>query len=409
MSGVSLQMLEKISYKVRSHCAVCAAQLARPAISLPKLPLTEIYTREKPKTPVGFADQKFYYCEVCQHGQLGHILDPKILYSQSAYFFRTSQSRSAKIANDVFLKFIQEAIKGLKLKTIIEFGSSDLYLLHSLKHRANKLIGVDPILKGKEQKLSDNKITAIGDFIENVDLGREMKAGNSLVLSSHTLEHVVDPKHLLEILFAQASDRTWFIFQFPGLETLVRDRRYDEIFHQHLQYFSLSSFTRLLVETGGELITYTINPYHWGSLLVVFKKKTRLSGKKIQHNINSLISVKKIRADYKVFQQQMHALGSYLKELNNEKVYGYGAALMLPILSYHLHNNLTNFTSIIDDDPHKKNLYYINLPVKVRPSADITDPEKATIVITALNAMRLIIPKVLAMNPKRIIIPLSTL
>ena len=40
-------------------------------------------------------------------------------------------------------------VKDEKFKTIVELVCNDLYLLKSLKLYADKLIGIDPILKGK--------------------------------------------------------------------------------------------------------------------------------------------------------------------------------------------------------------------------------------------------------------------
>lgn len=408
MNNNSLSQFKKISYFERKNCSVCGRQLTKPVIVLPDLPLTEIFVTKKPASKLGFADQTFFFCEGCQHGQLGRILDPNILYSRSGYFFRTSSSHSAKVANDVFLTFIEKVIPKSDLQVIIEFGSSDLYLLQALKHRAKKLIGVDPILKGQEKKFTKGNFKVIGDFMENVDLTSDMTGGGSLIISSHTLEHIVDPKKLLTALFSQATRQTMFVFQFPGFESLVRDRRYDEIFHQHLQYFTLNSFNTLLKEVGGELLSYELNNHHWGSLLVAFKKTVKKLPKKRWHFAHQ-ITTEKIRLEYKIFKRQLSYLGVQLGELEKNNLYGYGAALMLPILAYYLKNDFSGFRCIIDDDPSKKNLYYINLPVKIRSTSLRDNFENATVFVTALNAMRSIVPRVLALKPKRIIFPINTI
>lgn len=398
--------LKNIHYTIRSYCVVCDKKLENPTIELPRLPLTEIYIKRKPKTLAGFADQSFHICLNCGHGQLERILDPKILYGQNEYFFRTSLSGSAKVANDVFSSFIKRIIKSRKFDSIVEIGASDLYLIKTLARFAKKLVGIDPILKDKEKENSTETLTAIGDFYENVDLGQYLASPKSLIITSHTLEHIADPKQILVTLFQKSHQKTVFIFQFPGFDTLIRDQRYDEIFHQHLHYFSLESFKYLLNEVGGELLNYEINYQHWGSLMVAFRKSKKQKFVRNEKTKFHLLK-SKVQGDYKNFQIKTKLMGEYLKSLKSDKIYGYGAALMLPILGYHLQTDFSEFACIIDDDPSKTNLYYINLPISIKPTRSIKDIKSAIIVITALNATRSITPKVIALDPKRILFPLQ--
>ena len=78
---------------------------------------------------------------------------------------------------------------------------------------------------------------------------------------------------------------------------------------------------------------------------------------------------------------------------------------MLPVLSYHLNNNLSNFECILDDDESKDGLFYINLPVPIRKPTNIDNLRNANIMIMAVNNTRQILPKLLSYNPKRIILP----
>jgi hypothetical protein len=97
---------------------------------------------------------------------------------------------------------------------------------------------------------------------------------------------------------------------------------------------------------------------------------------------------------------------------SSDLIYGYGAALMLPVLSYHLANDFSGFECIIDDDKNKDGLYYINLPVSIRSRDKVKDFSDAIVVLTAISAMnngRRILAKLFELNPKQIIVPLSTL
>lgn len=398
---MNLDIFRNISYKTRTACEVCQKKIGEPVIKLSSLPITEIYTKEYTGEKSGLVDQNLYACKECGHAQLSHIIDPEVLYGNT-YSFRTSKSMSVK-GNDAFINFIYRATQNKKFNTIMEIGCNDLYLLNSLADKADNFIGIDPILKGREKELSTDKIKVLGDFFENLDPEEYKSSGNTLVLSSHVLEHIESPKKMIKNLVENSNDNTLFIFQFPGFDTLVDNYRFDQIYHHHLHYFSLHSFTYLLNELSCELIDHDINHHYWGSLMVAFRKMT-------EKNINPLprkITSERIQKNYELFRNTMKNTNEYLKALKGEKVYGYGAGLQLPILSYHLHNDFSFLESIIDDNKDKDGLYYPNLPVTIKHSSRINSLEDSIVVVTGVNFARDISRRLIELNPKIIVLLMS--
>ncbi len=384
---------------------MCGAKLGRTLIDLPRLPLTEIFVKKKQPKGMGFVDQQFYVCDTCHHGQLGTIVDPKFLYNSDAYFFRTGESKTAPAANDFFLNFIMSHVRSGRIGTIIDVGCSDLYLLNALRGKAKRLVGIDPVLKGREEELSDDQMTVIGDFLENIDMTKYM-GDDTLVISSHTMEHIKDPSSVISQLFDVATDKTQFMFQFPSLEPVLTDRRFDQIFHQHLQLYSKDSFTYLVENHGGEVVDTTVNYFHWGALLVSFRKSAKKS-KPIKISTNSLFDRSNILESYGDYKARMSVANRYIQSLSNEKVYGFGATLMLPILAYHLGNDLSSFESILDDDQSKHGHFYLNLPVAIASPESVRAMDEATVVVTAYNTARSVMPRVLHLRPKRIVLPMQ--
>jgi hypothetical protein len=396
-----IKRLINISTKKKKNCAVCQKELEKPTINLPNLPLTEIFLDEKQKEKIGIINQEFHLCDFCGHGQLSIIVDPEVLYGFS-YSFQTTKSTS-KNANDLFLNFIKKIIKERNFDSIIEIGCNDLYLLNMLKNNANKLIGIDPFLKKKDLYGSDNQISIIPDFFENVQIEKLFESKNNLILSSHNLEHIEAPSLMIEKLLKNASDNDLFIFQFPGLETLVKEYRFDQIFHHHLHYFSLESFEFLINKFGGELIDFDLNTPFWGSLLLAFKKG---QNKKAFENKYANIKSENVTKNYDIFKKRMQITNEYIKA-SDSKLFGYGAVLTLPILAYHLGNDFSKFEAIIDDDKNKEGLYYPNLPVPIIHSSKAQKYlNSSAILITALSSIRQILPKLIQSNANKIINPL---
>ena len=397
-----------IKFKKRDRCVICGKRYARPIINLPRFPLTEIYVDRRINHNLGFVDQEFHLCERCGHGQIANIIDPNMLYG-SCYKTRTSTSSSATLAVDTFLDFINAILKDRTVESIFEIGCNDLYMLKKLKNRADVLYGVDPILKGMESVYKDDKIKIIGGFFENVDvkgLGLKM----DVVLSSHTLEHVEEPKELIYSLLDSSSNDTTFFFQFPGVEALINDAHFDQIFHQHLNYFSLQSVLYLLDEVDAELLDFQVNPYHWGAIMIAFKKKTSDSNS----NYNFKRKVQKISSElvnkqYNIFKENIDLAARRIDSFSDRVIYGYGAALMLPVLEYYL-NRISQLKYIIDEDTSKKDLYYLNLPVQIKMLNQIEDIESSVVLVTAMNSMqpfRAVMKKMIQLNVEKIIVPIN--
>jgi hypothetical protein len=200
-----------------------------------------------------------------------------------------------------------------------------------------------------------------------------------------------------------------FFFQFPILNTLLETGHFDHIFHQHVNVFSYRSLQYMLESVGCELIDHTINYQLWGSVLIAFKKKLRNS---VGEHPFAPCTEEAVRTGYALFKENLAVTRKYLQQAKGRKIYGYGAALMLPVLSYHLKDDFSSFTCVLDDDKRKDGLYYINLPVRITSAENVPDLTDAVVFITAIAAMndvRQILAKVLARNPRQVIVPLNVI
>jgi len=400
-----------VSHRRHTHCRICTRRLPVPAIGLPDFPMTEIYVPARQAQKLAVLDQGFCLCPRCGHGQLVNAIAPEVLYGET-YFTRTSGT-SATTAIDDFLKFVLPQLPARQLSGILEVGCNDLYTLHHLADRAEALYGIDPIWKNRQPPTANPKIKVIGEFFEAVDLAK-LGLTPDVVICSHTLEHIDDPVALLSSLVATASPETLFFFQFPGLEPLVRDGRFDQLHHQHLNYFTLQSVVAALDRAGAELLSFAYNYNHWGALMISFRKATTRSPRANQRFLKRYrpVTTGEVRQRYQLFKKSAQAIDAELAALlADRKVYGFGAALMLPLLAYHL-PHLRDLDCIIDDDPQKQGLYYINFPLQILSSAAVGDLTQATVAITAINSkqnIRAIARKLIQLNVRDIFLPTHVL
>ncbi len=387
----------------RKHCAVCGGNGLEVVIELPGLPLTDTYCREPVKDPVGGIDQQLLICNKCHHAQLAKRVNPAVLYGEN-YNFRTSASETARRGTGFFLSMLDDITGKRRFSCVLDVGCNDLYLLKQLQNRCDVRVGIDPLWASKENQRDDNSIILIGAAIEDVDLNSVLDAPAELVVCRHTLEHIYEPREVLQRLFTATAENALFLFEVPGFDALVRRLRFDQIFHQHLQYFSLASFQRLVKDVGGVYIGHRENYHDWGAMVVAFAKQRDCKGPGVR-NTSDIFGVPAIRKRYAAFRRQASGTNNVLKMFEGTTVYGYGAAQMLPVLSYHLNNDLSALKAILDDDMSKDGLHYSNLPVTVRHTGIATDIDTASVFITAVDNAGAIMSKLLTRRPRHILYP----
>jgi cyclopropane-fatty-acyl-phospholipid synthase len=217
------------------------------------------------------------------------------------------------------------------------------------------------------------------------------------------------------LLSHNAKDGDDFIFQFPSLDLLVRDGRFDQVHHQHVNYFSLYSFSKLLNKCGFKLVAYRFDPDHYGALMCHFQKdKQSLQTSKVHRFKSSNITQENILLSYQAFKLAMAAtdirLSMCAKEPRGGGIVCYGASLMLPILKYYM-PAIANAKQILDSNKDKFGLSYVNFDVEIRDELTY-DYVGSTIVVTAIStklATRKIVNRLIDLGVENIILPYNTL
>lgn len=381
--------------KQNNKCAVCS-NTVESIIKLPNFPLTGIFS-DKFDANFHTFNQELQYCDNCKHCQLKNIIDPNILYSDQ-YSFLTSNSSNSRNSTSKFINFINKNLHNIH--SILEFGCNDLYFLKQFEKEGKECIGIDPILNKIN---NDSTIKVIADYVENIDFSNYLLKPPCLICSQHTIEHIPDIRKTLEKLKSISNDETVFAFEFPNFDLLIQNRRFDQIFHEHVHYFSLDSFFYLLKELSFEVMDYEFNFDKWGTIYILFKNSKNNNFSHKTKNLNKEV----ILNAYKNFKSSIENCIDILEQFKQEEKYAYGASLMLPSLNYHFNNYLTKLNCILDDDENKKNKKYINIDIDIDIEKNNVQYDKSVILITALEHTKNISKKLINKNTKNIIVPIN--
>ena len=84
--------MSESSYYFRDTCRMCNSKLLTKTVSLtPTPPGNDFLTKEELGRDEPVYPLDLYFCEACHHVQLGHVVDPQILYQKNySYVSATS-------------------------------------------------------------------------------------------------------------------------------------------------------------------------------------------------------------------------------------------------------------------------------------------------------------------------------
>ncbi len=381
-------------------CAICNDSRLNLLWDLPGLPFTEKYGSYDPaRCPA--EDQQLLQCACCGHVQLGKQMDPESLYTSSEYSFRTTTSSTAKSGCSFFLDFFHSLRNGQTFASLLDIGGNDLYLAQAVREYARARTVVDPICAFQDGLVIDG-VKVLGRFIEDVDLQKDLPQPD-LIFCRHVLEHIAQPRLLLEKLFRECAENTLYIFEIPCFDCLVEARRFDAIFHQHYHYYTLDTLKRLICEAGGKYVSHR---YYYagpcgGSLFFAFQRSAVQTHPEAHSAAYKAAHFAQAISDYRAHMKSL----AYQIATCESRIYGYGASLMLATLAYQLGIDLSKLVCILDDDPEKNGIGYQNLPVTVRHPKEVDDLQGAHFLITSLENTRPIFKRITEFSARRIFVP----
>ncbi len=388
-------MQKLVELEKREYCFICKEK-SEIKHCFKNYPITERYIRKGENcTDHLFYDIVLRICEDCGLMFLGEVLPKEFLYNSENYHTLSSTSIGAIKAIDDFAEFIKKHCK-INNPLIIDVGANDTTLLRKLESMSSSLVGIDPNLTNDEEKYKTHKC-----FVEDFNF-KEYEGRKKIIISSHTIEHLYEVDSFFQQISSTMSDDDEFFLQVPSLELLLNDCRFDQVQHQHLNYFSLRSLKKLANQFNLKLVNFAYDPWHYGAIMCQLKIDKNLSlqnqdlGNYFVNFDDSLVH----------FNSQMQITNEKLMQF--KEFYCYGASLMLPILLYFL-PNMVNAVAIIDANKEKWGLTYANFSKEIicEEKLKLDDSNFIISAVATKLAYRKILSYLIQKNAKNILVPIN--
>lgn len=234
--------------------------------------------------------------------QLACILDPltgminnKIItvdydrYNLYDYSYTSSNSNFAKNHWQDFARFIDNLMQK-KNSNIIEIGANDGFLCSVLKNYNHNVLAIDSS-KLMTELCQQRGISSINMIfsLKSVENSNLVGAKHECIIANNVFNHSNDPLDFLLAVKNLLTKDGYFVFEVPYWLNLVDSLHFDQIYHEHISYFTVFSLKNLLLLAGFEIVDFEIVDYHGGSLRItsqIKKSATSVSAKKIEEQIS---------------------------------------------------------------------------------------------------------------------------
>jgi len=248
------------------HCRFCGTELTFTACDLGTQPLANgLVPGDAPDGPDPRFPLRVMVCAHCLLVQLSDTVDPATMFGTYAYL-----SSVSAIWRDHADSFAAMAIPRFALSRnslIIEAGSNDGTFLRPFQARGMAVLGIDPAANIADQARRDGIPTRTAFF------GRQTAAAlaaegmrANLLIANNVMAHapdVLDFVHGLACVLAPGGVLT---IEVPDAAPMLRDSRFDTIYHEHVFYFSAFVLKHILATAGLTIFDAAVLPTHGGSL-----------------------------------------------------------------------------------------------------------------------------------------------
>jgi len=335
-----------------------------------------------------------YLCNDCFHIQLGHVVDPKILYQKNYTYVSATSSHFvnhlAKYAKDMTERF------NLKAESlVVDIGSNDGSCLSFFKSNGMNVLGIDPAKEVVEIANQNNINTENHFFSLELAVELQKKYGNADFITSHNacahIDNLIDIVQGVEYFLKKDGV---FVLEVGYFVDVYENTWFDTIYHEHVDFHTVAPFEKLFSRVGMELIGVERIAPQGGSIRVMAQKKY---GKYHRDNSVDLLieNEKKIGLNelqtIQNFENKINSVRSNLQKLlkklkeGGKTIAGFGAPTKATTLMNHFGIDDKVLDFIVDENQLKQGLYTPLSHIPVLPATEIYNKRPDYVLILAWN------------------------
>jgi len=311
-------------------CRVCDSENLNLAIDLGKHPWANDFLKKEDVGKEVVYPLEVYHCSDCETAQLGYTIKKEIMFGDHTYLSgmtKTLDNHFKKMAEEVDSRFFSSK----ENKSVLDIGSNDGTQLKHYQALGYDVLGIESS-RSIAKMANDNGITTDNSFF-NLDIAKKHNKKFDVINASGVFFHLEELHSVADGIKYSLDDDGVFAVQALYMKNIIENKAFDQIYHEHLLYYTVKTLDTLLNRHDMELFDARIDPIHGGSIIgFATHKGTKSRSERLKSLIkeenafgaNDLETYKRFESE---LEQKKQENLNFLRKCKNEgkKVFGLGA------------------------------------------------------------------------------------
>ena len=254
------------------QCRSCGSTQISAIVSLGQMPLANALLKEEQlQYPEHRYPLDLVFCHQCTLVQITETVPPEQLFSNYLYFSSVSDTvlENAKIIAEHLT-----ASRHLNNTSFVaEIASNDGYLLKNYKSHNISVLGIEPA-QNIARAAEENGIPTLIEFFNNAVAQRLVLEGKQadVIHANNVIAHVADLHGVIAGIATLLKPDGVAVIENHYVKDLIDHTEFDSIYHEHLCYYSATSFQNLFRQHNLVLVDAERLRIHGGSIRVFFQR-----------------------------------------------------------------------------------------------------------------------------------------
>ena len=253
-------------------CRSCGDNDLKLILSLGRTPLANaLLTADQLGQPEETYPLDFVFCPNCTLVQIIETVAPEKLFREYLYFSSFSDT-ILENARDITKRLIGQCLLNDN-SLVVEIASNDGYLLQNYRRGGIPVLGIEPAIN-IARVAEEQGIRTLSEFF-GASLARQLRQRGQLadvVHANNVVAHVADLHGVVGGIATLLKPDGVAVIENHYVKDLIDQVEFDSIYHEHLCYYSITSFVRLFRQHGLTMVDAERLPIHGGSLRVFFQR-----------------------------------------------------------------------------------------------------------------------------------------
>jgi C-methyltransferase C-terminal domain/Putative zinc binding domain/Methyltransferase domain len=253
-------------------CRSCGNIDVLPILSLGQMPLANaLLTQEQLSQSEELFPLELVFCPQCTLVQITETVSPEKLFREYLYYSSFSDT-VLNNARDIVNR-LSKRHRLNKDSFVVEVASNDGYLLKNYREKGIPVLGVEPA-RNIAKVAEEQGIPTVSEFFD-VQLAEQLwkrYGGADIIHANNVVAHVADLHGVVAGMAVLLKEDGVAVIENHYVRDMIDHAEFDAIYHEHVCYYSATSFCNLFAQHGLVLVDVERLPVHGGSLRVYFQR-----------------------------------------------------------------------------------------------------------------------------------------